>query len=123
LLVSEGESSASADSDNLMKGNSAPLHIEYMLCPLRASCNNEINHMLCGCKESCPYAVLFYNLGYIIGNLFFCIGQGPNPLRPQRYTRSEAWSEVDWANLIPAQGAFGTDFYDRSTRTIVGTML
>jgi len=24
---------------------------------------------------------------------------------------------------MAAQGAFGTDFYDRSTRTIVGTML
>jgi len=35
------------------------------------------------------------------------------------YTLSEAWSGVNWA----AQDAFGTDFYDRSTRTIVGTML
>jgi len=26
-------------------------------------------------------------------------------------------------DLIAAQGAFGTDFYDRSTRTILGTML
>jgi len=25
---------------------------------------------------------------------------------------------VNWADLIAAQGAFGTDFYDRSTRTI-----
>jgi len=30
---------------------------------------------------------------------------------------------VNWADLMAAQGAFGTDFYDRSTRTIVGTML
>jgi len=30
---------------------------------------------------------------------------------------------VDWADLRAAQGAFGTDFYDKSTRTIVGTML
>jgi len=29
---------------------------------------------------------------------------------------------VNWADLMAAQGAFGTDFYDRSTRTI-GTML
>jgi len=36
------------------------------------------------------------------------------------YTLSEAWSGV---NLMAAQGAFGTDFYDRSTRTLVGTML
>jgi len=36
---------------------------------------------------------------------------------------SEAWSGVNWADLMAAQGAFGTDFYDRSTRTIVGTML
>jgi len=26
-------------------------------------------------------------------------------------------------DLMAAQGAFGTDFYDRSTKTIVGTML
>jgi len=30
---------------------------------------------------------------------------------------------VNWADLMAAQGAFGTVFYDRSTRTIVGTML
>jgi len=30
---------------------------------------------------------------------------------------------VNWADLMAAQGAFGTDFYDRSTRTIIGTML
>jgi len=35
------------------------------------------------------------------------------------YTLSEAWSGVNW----DAQGAFGTDFYDRSTRTRVGTMV
>jgi len=29
------------------------------------------------------------------------------------YTLSEAWSGVNWANLA-AQGAFGTDVYDRS---------
>jgi len=39
------------------------------------------------------------------------------------YTLYEAWSGVNWADLMTAQGAFGTDFYDRSTRTIVGTML
>jgi len=39
------------------------------------------------------------------------------------YTLSEARSGVDWADLMAAQGAFGTDFYDKSTRTIVGTML
>jgi len=38
-------------------------------------------------------------------------------------TLSAAWSVVNWADLKAAQGAFGTDFYDRSTRTIVGTML
>jgi len=41
----------------------------------------------------------------------------------RRYTLSEACSGVKWADLMAAQGAFGTDFYDRSTRTIVGTML
>jgi len=30
---------------------------------------------------------------------------------------------VNWADRMAAPGAFGTDFYDRSTRTIVGTML
>jgi len=35
-----------------------------------------------------------------------------------RYTLAEAWSGVNWAHLMAAQGAFGTDFYDRSTRTI-----
>jgi len=39
------------------------------------------------------------------------------------YTLSEAWSGVNWADLMAAQGAFGADFYDRSTRKIVGTML
>jgi len=31
-----------------------------------------------------------------------------------RYTLSEAWSGVNWVDLMPAQDAFGTDFYDRS---------
>jgi len=39
------------------------------------------------------------------------------------YTLSEAWSGVNWADLMAAQGAFGTEFYDRFTRTIEGTML
>jgi len=39
------------------------------------------------------------------------------------YTLTEAWSGVKWADLMAAQGAFGTDIYDRSSRTIVGTML
>jgi len=39
------------------------------------------------------------------------------------YTLSEARSRVDWEDLMAAQGAFGTDFYDKSTRMIVGTML
>jgi len=38
-------------------------------------------------------------------------------------TLSEAWSVVNLEDLMAARGAFGTDFYDRSTRTIVGTML
>jgi len=44
-------------------------------------------------------------------------------LKPPICTLSEAWSGVDWADLMAAQGALGTDFFDRSTRTIVGTML
>jgi len=34
--------------------------------------------------------------------------------RADNYTLSEAWSGVNWADLIAAQGAFRTDFYDRS---------
>jgi len=30
------------------------------------------------------------------------------------YTLSEAWSGVNWADLMAAQGTDGTDFYDRS---------
>jgi len=30
------------------------------------------------------------------------------------YTLSETWSGVNWADLMAAQGSFGTDFYDRS---------
>jgi len=37
------------------------------------------------------------------------------------YTLSEAWRGVNWADLMAAQGAFGTDFYDRSTRTMLWT--
>jgi len=33
---------------------------------------------------------------------------------PPRYPLSEAWSGVDWADLMAAQGTFGTDFYDRT---------
>jgi len=29
------------------------------------------------------------------------------------YTLSEAWSGVNWADLMAAQGAFGTDLYER----------
>jgi len=31
------------------------------------------------------------------------------------YTLSEAWSGVNLADLMAAQGAYRTDFYDRST--------
>jgi len=44
-------------------------------------------------------------------------------LLKSRCTLSRAGSGVNWGDLMAAQGAFGTDFYDRSTRTIVGTML
>jgi len=39
------------------------------------------------------------------------------------YTLFEAWSGVNWADVMAAQGAFGTDFYDRSIKMVVGTML
>jgi len=55
---------------------------------------------------------------YLINKLI-----GGRRLEPVSYTLSEAWSGVNWADLMAAQGAFGTDFCDRSTRTIVGTML
>jgi len=35
-------------------------------------------------------------------------------LKPIFYTLSEAWSGVNRADLMAAQGAFGTDFYARS---------
>jgi len=34
------------------------------------------------------------------------------------YTLSEAWSGVNWADLMAAQGAFGTGFYDRSIYSV-----
>jgi len=30
------------------------------------------------------------------------------------FTLSEAWSGVNWADLMAAQSAFGTDYFDRS---------
>jgi len=44
-------------------------------------------------------------------------------LMESNYTLYEAWSGVNWADLMAAQSAFGTDVYYRSTKTIVGTML
>jgi len=45
-------------------------------------------------------------------------------IKQYNYTLSEARSGVDWADLMAAQGAFGTGFYDRSTvLVVVGTML
>jgi len=35
-------------------------------------------------------------------------------LRKLLYTLSEAWSGVNWADLMAAQGAFETDFYDKT---------
>jgi len=32
----------------------------------------------------------------------------------RRYTLSEAWSGANWADLVAAQGAFGTYSYERS---------
>jgi len=39
---------------------------------------------------------------------------GPIWIRIGTYTLSEFWSGVNWADLMAAHGAFGTDFYDRS---------
>jgi len=57
-------------------------------------------------------------LGYFTDNL-----QNKQMPNNTGYIRSEAWSGVNWADLMAAQSAFGSDFYDRSTRMIVGTML
>jgi len=46
-----------------------------------------------------------------IGTLFVTMNEINTLLN---YTLSEDWSGVNWADLIAAQGAFGTDFYDRS---------
>jgi len=42
---------------------------------------------------------------------------------PRFYTLSEAWSGVNWADLMAAQGAFGTDFYDRSKYSVQNIVL
>jgi len=34
--------------------------------------------------------------------------------KAEHYSLSEAWSGVNWADLMAAKGALGTDFYDRS---------
>jgi len=41
----------------------------------------------------------------------------------ENYTLSEAWCGVNWADPMAAQGAFGTDFYDRSVQSIVPTIV
>jgi len=41
-------------------------------------------------------------------------GNSHKTQRSTNYTLSEDWSGVNWADLLAAQGAFGTDFYDRS---------
>jgi len=63
------------------------------------------------------YIITFYP--GLLNMEFYCIFV----ILAARYTLSEAWSGVNWADVMAAQGAFGTDFYDRSTRMIVGTML
>jgi len=40
---------------------------------------------------------------------------GANLFPDYNYTLPEAWSGVNWADLMAAQGAFGTDFYDQLT--------
>jgi len=41
----------------------------------------------------------------------------PGSIQPL-YTLSEARSGVDWVDLMAAQGAFGTDFYDKSIYSV-----
>jgi len=42
------------------------------------------------------------------------MGPSTGMSQPHRYTLSDARSGVDWADLMAAQGAFATDFYDKS---------
>jgi len=64
--------------------------------------------------------IISIHFTFVYYNYYYCKNV---PIKPYTYTLSEAWGGVNWADLMAAQGAFGTDFNDRSTRTIVGTML
>jgi len=63
------------------------------------------------------FPFLFYT------GFYFLVNVTSDELDTFNYTPSEAWSGVNWADLMAAQGALGTDFYETSTRTIVDTML
>jgi len=57
---------------------------------------NDQNHPQAGCMNT-----TMYTIGYLFSSKL-----------PRFYTLSEAWSGVNWADLMAAQGAFGTDFFD-----------
>jgi len=77
---------------------------------------------ICGLVSSFSNAVSAISHLYPLSNNFHrdCLGTFHRKLTKLYNTLSEAWSGVKWADLM---AAFGTDFYDRSTRTIVGAML
>jgi len=75
------------------------------------------------CRQMGPYGRVPHNRFRFVPNCDWSIIGEWSIIIIRYYTLSEAWSGVNWADLMAAQGAFGTDLYDRSTRTIVGTML
>jgi len=58
------------------------------------------------------YLTSFVKIRYLL-TLIICLLNGYYRDNNTNYTLSEAWSGVNWADLMAAQGAFGTDFYDR----------
>jgi len=61
----------------------------------------------------CWILLLFWFLIIVVQVMKICTGALFCPFI-SFYTLSEAWCGVNWADLMAAQGAFGTDFYDRS---------
>jgi len=53
------------------------------------------------------FVLFFFDKKLLVRQLFVWI--------TTNYTLYEPWSRVNWADLMAAQGAFGTDFYDRSS--------
>jgi len=103
-------------------------HVFYLFCFNILFCVG--SHFILFCSLSfCPFFVVarFSPTLWLLWHLpiYFShewknvIPKGKHSIYYYYYTLSEAWSGVNWADLMAAQGAFGTDFYDRFTRTIV----